>query len=356
MKLFDKLKIVILGLLVLAAVISRLIAFQELSHSSLYHEPILDSQYYNNRAMAIASGDWIGNRVFFMSPLYPYFLAIIYFLGGDNIDLVRIIQHFLGILSLVLFYQVLKQLFAPGTRLLAMAMFVGYPLFVFLESQLLLASLLTFLVISLLFFQIRNEKQQGAGLSLVTGIIIGLLSAGRGTFIVFLPVILIFIYMRYNPEKRRKCIITAFLGFALVIGPICLRNYLVSKQFVLLTTNSGLNFYIGNNAHSEGGYVMLDYIDPDKDPSGRLYAESRLKSSLNDKEVSRFWRDLAIQEIRDSDLSLIAGEGDGQVGDSAHGEPKASDSRSGHLKLRLKRLGPQHAGKVPPVRSDIRAE
>ena len=39
------------------------------------------------------------------------------------------------------------------------------------------------------------------------------------------------------------------LPLCLIIFPVTLRNYLIGDDWVLISANGGVNFYIGNNAH-----------------------------------------------------------------------------------------------------------
>src|SRR5262245_30013793 len=41
-----------------------------------------DARGYDAWAQRIAGGEWIGRDVFYQAPLYPYFLATIYSVGG----------------------------------------------------------------------------------------------------------------------------------------------------------------------------------------------------------------------------------------------------------------------------------
>ena len=43
---------------------------------------LIDSDFYQREALRIVGGDWWEGRPFFMNPFYPYFLAVIYVLGG----------------------------------------------------------------------------------------------------------------------------------------------------------------------------------------------------------------------------------------------------------------------------------
>ena len=46
------------------------------------------------------------------------------------------------------------------------------------------------------------------------------------------------------------------LGAALAIAPVTLRNRVVGGEWVLVTAGGGFNFYIGNHAAADGGYVQ----------------------------------------------------------------------------------------------------
>src|SRR5207247_9027936 len=58
-----------------------------------------DARGYDEWAQRIAGGDWIGRDGFYQAPLYPYFLASIYWIAGRSPALVRIAQALLGCVS-----------------------------------------------------------------------------------------------------------------------------------------------------------------------------------------------------------------------------------------------------------------
>ena len=80
--------------------------------ASVVHDPffgylrhIPDAFFFNNWAQGIASGDWWGgDDVFFIGPLYAYFLGIIYRLIGPQLTVVRVIHIALEIGSALFIY------------------------------------------------------------------------------------------------------------------------------------------------------------------------------------------------------------------------------------------------------------
>src|SRR5262245_15501721 len=72
-----------------------------------------DSRSYDEWAVRIASGDWIGREVFYQAPLYPYFLGVVYRLFGRDLLLVRVMQSAIGSASCVLLASAVRALFRP---------------------------------------------------------------------------------------------------------------------------------------------------------------------------------------------------------------------------------------------------
>jgi hypothetical protein len=58
---------------------------------------VVDPGYYDQWAQRLAAGDWLGERAFYMDPLYPYALAGLYRLFGRDLLLVRLVQVVLGV-------------------------------------------------------------------------------------------------------------------------------------------------------------------------------------------------------------------------------------------------------------------
>jgi hypothetical protein len=64
-----------------------------------------DASFFNNWAQGIASGDWRGgDEVFFIGPLYAYFLGIIYRLVGPQLTVVRVIHIAMEVGSTLFIY------------------------------------------------------------------------------------------------------------------------------------------------------------------------------------------------------------------------------------------------------------
>ena len=82
-------------------------------------------------------------------------------------------------------------------------------------------------------------------------------------------------------------------GLFTVVGLVFIRNYRVSGDFVPLTSNAGLNFFIGNNPNTVGTYIEPPFLHgiPDEEFADSKRAAERFAGRKFTKasEVSRFW-------------------------------------------------------------------
>jgi tetratricopeptide (TPR) repeat protein len=78
-------------------------------------------------------------------------------------------------------------------------------------------------------------------------------------------------------------------GAVLTIAPVALRNLLVSREFVLVSSHGGLNFLVGNGTGASGAYRTLPGITPDiagQAADTKRVAEAEEGRTLSTREVS----------------------------------------------------------------------
>ena len=71
------------GLFVLSAGLRFAYVLSVAGHPAVRY-PMVDGRSYHEKALAILGGDWLGDRIFFQDPLYPYFLAALYAVFGPK--------------------------------------------------------------------------------------------------------------------------------------------------------------------------------------------------------------------------------------------------------------------------------
>jgi hypothetical protein len=117
----------------------------------------------------------------------------------------------------------------------------------------------------------------------------------------------------FAPTRMRWASVAAFvLGIVLLVAPFTIRNYVVGGDLVLLNSVGGTNFYMGNNARSNGawspprlGAHRVDSPLAMREAFAEV-AESEAGRSLTPSEVSRHWQAKALAHIRSNPGAWLA--------------------------------------------------
>jgi tetratricopeptide (TPR) repeat protein len=261
----------------------------ESSGSLAFQVPILDSRYYDDTARSIAGGRGFPGGVFFMGPLYSYFLAMLYAVFGRNLTLVRAVQALGASVTVALAFAIGKKVFRPSTALLGALLLAFYGASTFYDGQILMEWLGTLLDVLLLFVLYRDFGQKRMLKFALAGFLLGLSALARASVLIFAPVVLVWILV---VEKERRPLASAivFVAAALVtISPATIHNYAAAHDRVLITSNAGLNFYIGNNASATGAYMPPPGVDLASDMTGARRVQEITGREMKPSEVSRYW-------------------------------------------------------------------
>ena len=220
---------------------------------ALFTAPIVDQASYDRWAAAIAaSGDWLGQDPFYQDPLYPYFLAVIYKIFGRQLVLVYASSRVFSPRprSFCFTGSAIRSFKDPRVGLLA-ALLV-WALFHpdrFYQAQLDKTGLGTSLVILALLAHPPGPRPAPPLLRFPAGLAWAALFLYRGNFfLVGPPVIAWLAFTLY--QRMGKSALAPLLVF---IGSLCavlfltaLRNFAVSGELILTTSQAGENFYLGN--------------------------------------------------------------------------------------------------------------
>lgn len=246
----------LLAALVLAVGLRLLIILQ--LHGTPYSTmspQFVDSWYYHRWAIDITRS-WVGTDVFFLRPLYPYLLALVYKLFGVRIIAVQLLQLLMAGASCWLLFDAARRLF--DRRAAAWAAF-GFalsgtlaactPALLYVE----LTVLLTLLLLWLLTLDRPRWWRYG-----FTGLVFGLLVLCRPEFLLLLPVVVI--WLRRRGDRAGGVALLAVMTLA-TISVVPVRNWLVARDPVIFTAHSGVNFYYGNNPNADGTWQRVPELD-----------------------------------------------------------------------------------------------
>ncbi len=215
--------------------------------------PAVDAATYSEQAASLAEGNWLrrGQGPFWQPPLYPYFLGVIKLVFPESFYYVsRFAQALIGSLTCVLLYLVGRRLFGSGVGFIGGLIAAVYGPLIYFDARLLPAGLATFFALVSLLLLMRAVDRPTRLIFMTAGFALGLASLTAAILASLIPGVAIWLF--YWLRKKVAQVVVAFLlGAVLAIAPVTLRNYIIGGDFVTISYNGGVNFYIGNNANAE---------------------------------------------------------------------------------------------------------
>ncbi len=280
-----------------AAAVVRLTHILLLRGTELDDVLLGDALAYDAWAQRIAAGDWLGDRVFYQAPLYPYFLGVIYSLAGHDLWAVKVVQSLLGACSCVFVGRTAALLFSNRAGLLAGLIAALCPPLVFFDCLIQKAVLDTFFFTLACLLSVSAAGRAGWRVWLAPGLALGLLVLTRENALALLPLPLLWAFQ----HGRWRATLLVLAGAALVLLPVMIRNRAVGGDFQLTTMQMGSNFYIGNNENANGTYQPLLAWRGDakyERTDATELAEKEAGRVLTPGEVSSFWMNKSLDYIR----------------------------------------------------------
>lgn len=279
-------------------------------HKSPFSNFLLwDSSNYWKWAQEIASGDWLGNTIFHQAPLYPYLLSVFISVFGEILLPIYIFQCCISAATAAAVYSVCTKITRNNfAGLLAGLLFSLYGMQVFYSTRILSECIAAFLIILTVRLLISGKFYNR---TLLSGFLMGLLLLVKPHFILAVPFILFFYAIGFKqrpPSELLKKMLFFILPLMLTVSVVTIRNYYVGKEFVLISSNGGEVFYMGNNDKAEGTYMAVDGISRDitfQNEDIISVAHSNSGKKLTRSGVSRYWYKKGISFIWNEPLRYV---------------------------------------------------
>ncbi len=272
-------------------------------HPLLQPRGEMDSGVYLDLARQVAGGDLMaGGRVFFVSPLYVYFLAAVLALSGGSVVIAQMTQVALGTLAVWL-VALTAQLWLGRRAALTAGLLAGLCGYLtFNEVLILQSSLDPFLTALGLWLLARAWTRQDLAAYAAAGCVLGVHLLNRPNIGVWA---LAAVALTALPCRRAAVVRSTVLaaGLLLALLPVAARNYAVAGALAPVSSHGGLNFYIGNNPGADGTYHLVAGITPSiagQDRDMRTVAERAAGRPLTDSQASSWFYSEAWRWIRSS--------------------------------------------------------
>ena len=249
-----------------------------------------DPHFYYHNASSLAAGNgytmpWVGGNTAYWPPGYPLVLASLFRLFAPHVSIAWGMNIVLGALTCVLLYYVGRSALNERVGIVAgllLALFPGHVFFASLVlSEVAFTFLLTLAMLLILVVARTNDKTRWPCIVFL-GLVAGFAALMRGQGLFVIPVALVFWFYRTGDWTRALPWATAaFLTAAVIILPWTVRNYVQMGSPVPISTNDGVNLYMGHNAIATGR-MMYDpgwwatEVYSDLPPAKREVAASNL--------------------------------------------------------------------------------
>ena len=265
--------------------------------------PSMDATFHDDMAWLLARGTFHGTNqtvtslanydyyLTFRAPLYMQILSFFYqFLdrGASYYILVRVVQFLLGTATSVLIASLASLLFGRKEGIVAGLMSAMCWQFIYYEGELLMESLLVFLLVMIMHSSLKMLRKRDVPNVVMSAAWIGVCFLARPNVLAVVPVVLVFLLSIKKP-KLAVLFVFVLMAFPLAHG---FRSQVMTGSFLMMPTQGGVNFSIGNNPHSDGMTAIVPGTRPSweggYDDTIRI-AESNAGRKLTAGEISAYW-------------------------------------------------------------------
>ena len=282
----------LLGFLAVVFLIKLVVVLQLKDHPLTQADVGLDTSAYVALSRRVLEGDWsLGPGLYFLSPLYIYFLAAGLALGG-TLTFVRVAQIALGTAAVAFVFLTGREWFGRRAAWIGAGLAALTGLFTFYEALIFQAALDPVLTAAALYALTRGVRSDDRRWLVLTGVLFALATLNRPNML--LPAAAVMALLAV--QRRWIGAATIAAGLAIGLSPSLARNVVVSGQWTVSSSHGGLNFYIGNHDNATGFYRLIPGIRPDisgQSDDVRRVASQALGRAVSESEASQYFYDQA---------------------------------------------------------------
>ncbi|MBN2564197.1 MAG: glycosyltransferase family 39 protein, partial [Candidatus Eisenbacteria bacterium] len=264
---------------------------------------------YYAQAKDVLAGKVVPDHAYFhSSPLYPFFLAAVARVGGSGLQTVRIVQACLGVCSVYLVFLLARLTVGKRAGLVSAFLAAVYVPFIFFEAEILEITIVIAAVLGSLLMLVARRERPGPLTAAVAGALLGVAGMGKPNILLFAPVGALWLLMtrgaearghrgRTGPRARTLSAALFFIAAGCVVLPATIHNYRAEGDFIPVSSNGGINFFIGNHANSPGVFQVPPDMRFDLRAASQAAAERVAGRTLSAGEVSGFWTRETLRQI-----------------------------------------------------------
>lgn len=220
-----------------------------------------DAFRYDFAARALADGRGYihlnGEPTAFWPPAYPLLLALLYTLFGQHVVVAQLLNVALSTATVVLVFLIGRRTLDERAAFAGAAIVAGFPSLIFFTGVTLSEVAFTFFALLGIYLVVleTQSRRDDAFLLITAGLVLGMATLTRGQALM-LPVVVIPFWLASGIGRSgvlRRIAVLA-LGIALVVVPWTVRNAIELSEPVLISTNAGVDFWIGHHEGASGDF------------------------------------------------------------------------------------------------------
>ncbi len=275
-----------------------------------YTFPLIDAAAYHTRAQSLLRGEG-GGGPYWQPPLYVWFLALVYGIAGVSVTMARLANGFWAAATTVGTWKIACRLLGTGWAWVAGVMVALCGPLLFYSSQVMPTAMGTALAVWGGWLEVRGWEEPSARRWFGSGLFWGAAALAVPQLAAGLLAAVVGVVFRVERGEggegvRRwsgwRAAGWVLVGGAVVIAPIAIRNKWKGGDWVLISTNSGINFFIGNNPYSEMTQAIRPGVDWD-----RLVQTPYRQGARNAVEADRYFWNQSLRYFRERPLAFAAG-------------------------------------------------
>jgi len=262
-------------------------------HSEVFFDtPQLDEAHYVDEARRLISGA-AGEQdhlPYWQPPGIIYVLYAVFRVAGTGLLVPRLLSAVVSAASCLLLFAIARRLFGVRSGLVAAGVLAVHGVLIFQSEELLPATFAMAFGLACIHLVLVAAEKKSPAIAAAAG-------GALGVSALFAATILPFVLVGAVAVRARRASIVAFLvGVVLPIAPVTARNWIRSGDAVLISSNAGLNFYIGNNHDYRATFSLRpgrrweELVDEPHQKAGAVDASAAASSYFMHKGLA-FMRD-----------------------------------------------------------------
>lgn len=310
---WDRSKLLRFGVILLATgIIVRIAVALYVGADGVYY-----GDPYPELAQALASGQGYvgvensphfpvpGQPTAYFPPVWPFLLASLFRLFGQSVAFALALTTLMGIGLVFVVWGITRSILGEGMALVGANITMWHPagiLFPFSLGSDLLFALLSGLVLWLGLKALDGMQKDDLTPKVVWPLALGLagglaaLTRGYGLVFYLVTLAIVVVMARRRWTQVLMSLTVCLVGCGIVLGPWIVRNASQLSSPVVVSTNGGVNLWIGNHAGSN-----LKYQGPPVPPG---YSQDML-ASITEPERDAIYRKAALEWIGDNPAQFV---------------------------------------------------